>query len=159
STEQSLWLDRLARDHDNLRAVLDWSRKQASSAEISLRLATSLALFWEYRGYFTEARQRLAAALSGPGASDLAYLRSEVLGAASVTAYHQGDYTAMPPLDKERLDIYTRAENKRGMASALTQLSRAAVAVGDYTSGHSLLEQTLAVRREIGLKTGISHAL
>jgi non-specific serine/threonine protein kinase len=157
--EQSLWLDRLQRDHDNLRAALEWSCAQASSADISLRLASSLGLFWEFRGNFTEARQRLAAALDGPGASELAHLRAEVLGVASVTAFHQGDYTSMPPLDKERLEIYTRTGDKRGMASALTQLARAAVALGDYTSAHSLLEQTLALRREIGIKSGISHAL
>ncbi|HET9493427.1 MAG TPA: tetratricopeptide repeat protein [Chloroflexia bacterium] len=157
--EQSLWLDRLERDHDNLHAALEWSRQQASSAEISLRLAASLGLFWEFRGNFTEARQRLAAALSGPGASELTLLRAEVLGVASVTAYHQGDYSFMQPLDKERLEIYKRVEDKRGMASALTQLARAAVALGDYASAHSLLEQTLALRRDIGIKSGISHAL
>lgn len=96
--EQSLWLDRLERDHDNLRAALEWSRAKASSADISLRLAASLGLFWEFRGNFTEARQRLAAALSGPGARELTHLRAEVLGVASVTAFHQGDYAAMPPL-------------------------------------------------------------
>jgi tetratricopeptide (TPR) repeat protein len=157
--EQSLWLDRLERDHDNLRAALEWSRAHASSADISLRLVASLGLFWEFRGNFTEARQRLAAALSGPGASERAHLRAEVLGVASVMAFHQGDYTSMPLLDKERLELYTRAGDNRGMASALTQLARAAVAEGDYTSAHSLLEQTLAVRREIGIKSGISHAL
>jgi predicted ATPase/transcriptional regulator with XRE-family HTH domain len=158
--EQSLWLDRLEREHDNLRAALEWSRSQASSAELSLRLAASLGLFWEYRGTFTEARQRLAAALSGPGAGapELMHLRAEVLGVASVTAFHQGDYTSIPPLDNERLELYTRAGDKPGMASALTQLARAAVAQGNYASAHSLLEQTLAVRREIGTKSGISHA-
>jgi predicted ATPase len=156
--QQSLWLDRLERDHDNLRAGLEWSRAQTSSADLSLRLAASLALFWEYRGHFTEARQRLSAALSGPGAVELTDLRAEVLGVASVTAFHQGDYTAMPPLDHERLELYTRTGNKRGMASALTQLARAAVALGDYPSAHSLLEQTLTLRREIGIKSGISHA-
>jgi predicted ATPase len=157
--EQALWLDRLERDHDNLRAALEWSRSQASSAEISLRLAASLALFWEDRGNFTEARQRLAAALSGPGASEPTHLRAEVLGVASVTAFHLGDYTAMAPLNQERLEIYTRLEDKRGMASALTHISRVATATRDYATAHSLLEQTLALRKEIGLKTGISHAL
>jgi len=159
STEQSLWLDRLEGDHDNLRATLEWSRKQASSAEISLRLATSLALFWEDRGYFTEARQRLAAALSGPGTSEFPFLRAEVLGVASVTAFHTGDYAAMAPLNEERLEIYTRLGDKRGMSSTLTQLSRVATATGDYATSRSLLEQTLAIRKEIGTKTGISHTL
>src|SRR5262249_41639199 len=142
-----------------LRAALEWSRAQASSAEISLRLAASLALFWEDRGNFTEAKQRLAAALSGPGAAEFTHLRAEVLGVASVTAFHLGDYASMAPLNHERLEIYTRLEDKRGMASTLTQLSRVAVTTGDYATAHSLLEQTLALRKEAGHKVGISHAL
>jgi predicted ATPase len=157
--EQSLWLDRLERDHGNLRAALEWSRSQASSAELSLRLAASLALFWEFRGNFAEARQRLEAALSGPGASEFTHLRAEVLGVASVTAFHLGDYSSMASLNHERLEIYKRVGDKRGMASALTQLSRVAVATQDYATAHSLLEQTLAIRKEVGNKAGISHAL
>lgn len=157
--EETLWLDRLERDHDNIRAVLEWSRKQASTAEISLRLAASLALFWEDRGYFPEAKQRLAAALSGPGTSEFAFLRAEVLGVASVTAFHMGDYSSIAPLNEERLEIYRELGDKRGMSSTLTLLARAATAAGDYATAHSLYEQTLALRKEIGTKTGISHTL
>lgn len=56
------WLERLEREHDNLRAALDWFAEHGP-AEDGLRLAAALgsrASFWVTRGYLAEGRQRLA---------------------------------------------------------------------------------------------------
>ena len=59
--EQALWLDRLEREHDNLRAALE--RKTGEAAQ---RLAGALWRFWVVRGYLSEGRERLTTALSHP---------------------------------------------------------------------------------------------
>lgn len=56
-------MNRMEQEHDNLRAALEWSKTAEGTAETCLRLAGSLGLFWEVRGYFTEGRERLAALL------------------------------------------------------------------------------------------------
>jgi predicted ATPase len=56
------WLDRLEREHDNLRAALAWYAQRC--AETGLRLAGHLAHFWALRGYVTEGRQRLEGLLA-----------------------------------------------------------------------------------------------
>ncbi|MGH2627997.1 MAG: ATP-binding protein, partial [Anaerolineales bacterium] len=66
--EQSMWLDRLEQEHENLRAALRWTL-QAGEAEIGLRMGGALAQFWERHGYTREGRGWLDALLADPGAA------------------------------------------------------------------------------------------
>jgi hypothetical protein len=56
--DQTIWLDRLETEHDNRRPALGWSMRQGASWEQGLRLAGTLARFWNLHGYFTEGPQR-----------------------------------------------------------------------------------------------------
>src|SRR5206468_4091287 len=57
--EQQEWLERLEREHDNLRVALDRA-VDCGEVEEGLRLAGALWFFWSVRGYFTEGRSRLS---------------------------------------------------------------------------------------------------
>ena len=50
--DATVWLDRIQPEHDNIRAALTWSLE--NDPELALRLASSLRLFWEVRGHFSE---------------------------------------------------------------------------------------------------------
>ena len=54
----SEWLDRLERDHDNLRAALDWL-EAAGESQLALRLGGAVWEFWCLRGHFAEGWRRL----------------------------------------------------------------------------------------------------
>ena len=56
--EQRAWLDRLERDHDNLRAALSWATGRPDP-ETAVRLCFALWRFWQQRGYLVEARSEL----------------------------------------------------------------------------------------------------
>ncbi len=56
------WLERLASEHENLRAALQWTIDEGER-ERSLRLAGALWPYWEVRGLWTEGRGILAALL------------------------------------------------------------------------------------------------
>jgi ATP/maltotriose-dependent transcriptional regulator MalT len=65
SPQQLLWLERLGREYENLRAALHWLRLQASrvegggeAAEQVARLETALSWFWTLRGYQNDGRRR-----------------------------------------------------------------------------------------------------
>jgi predicted ATPase len=46
---QAEWLHRLEREHDNLRAALDWAER-SSDAETAVRIASAVWRFWQQRG-------------------------------------------------------------------------------------------------------------
>src|ERR1700682_1232761 len=54
SHEQVHWLDRLEREHDNLRIALAWSRAHEDAAAQFGRLVKALLWFWYLRGHLTE---------------------------------------------------------------------------------------------------------
>ena len=57
--EQVTWLKRLEREHDNLRAALEWSRTLQGRPQRGLCLAGALYFFWGVRGYFQEGPRTL----------------------------------------------------------------------------------------------------
>jgi predicted ATPase len=64
--DRKLHLDRIAADHDNVRAADDWA-VEAGDSERALRLTAAMWRFWQARGHLLEARRRLEAALAMPG--------------------------------------------------------------------------------------------
>ena len=62
--DQLLWLPRLDKEHDNLRAALEWSGRAGNRSAIGLRLAAALHLFWQRRTYLSEGRRWLEQAIA-----------------------------------------------------------------------------------------------
>ena len=56
--------ERLAADHENLRAALQWSDDDPSAAADELRLAANLWRYWEIAGHLAEGRGWLTRALA-----------------------------------------------------------------------------------------------
>jgi predicted ATPase len=153
---QAAWLNRLERDHDNLRAALEWS---ADQPEVGLRLAAALAQFWEVHGYWTEGRERLASMLDRTKASGPSAVRAKALTAVGRLAWYQGDYAAARTRHEESLAINRELGVKQGIAQSLSNLGLVALDQGDYTAARVLYEQSLAINGELGDKQGIGRAL
>jgi tetratricopeptide (TPR) repeat protein len=149
------WLDRLEREHDNLRAALAWYAQRC--AEMGLRLAGHLAHFWALRGYLTEGRQRLKGLLAtAPGRpAD----RAKALLGAGALATAQGMYAEARVLFEEGVSLYRMLGDKRGVGTGLYHLGYLARIEGDYALAGSLLEESLVLAREIGDRRAISWAL
>ncbi|HET8631226.1 MAG TPA: helix-turn-helix domain-containing protein, partial [Thermomicrobiales bacterium] len=121
------WLDRLDRDHDNLRAALAWC-EAAGEAELGLRLAAALFRFWSTRGPLAEGRawlDRLLAAAPAAGASGPATaVRATALLAAGVLAYNQGDLPAARALADASLALRRPLGDAGAIAEALNFAGR-----------------------------------
>ncbi len=68
SPQQAVWLERLEREHDNMRAALHWSIEQGATKqriEIGLRLGGALRRFWIVRGFWSEGQTLLGASTGG----------------------------------------------------------------------------------------------
>ena len=158
SAEQLEWVDRMEQEHDNLRSALEWSRTAKNAWDICLRLASTLGLFWEVRGYFTEGRERLATILAMEPAQGRTPARARLLARAAELAYRQSDYAATVALAGESLEIYRDVEDHQGMASMLIKLGNAATEAGDYGNASACLEEALSLWRELDDRHGIARA-
>jgi predicted ATPase len=154
--DQGKWLKQLETEHDNLRAAQAWSMEH--SPEAAMRLAMALGHFWEVRGYLSEGRERLAAALSRAEAGRT-LMRAKALNAAGRLALHQGDYAAAGLLNEESLAIFRELGEKPGIATVLNNLGLVAFRQGNYASAHSRYEESLAMNRELLDDRGVAIAL
>ncbi len=157
---QGWWLDRLEREHDNLRAVLAWAMEQAAEKqriEIALRLAGALERFWAAHGHLREGLNFLERALaSSEGvASDV---RARALNCAAWLALRQGEYEQAELLCKQSLKLY-RVAKGIGTVRALYRLGMIASAKGNDTKARALLEESLALAREVGDTGRIAYVL
>lgn len=147
--QQTAWLARLAREHDNMRAALDWCIGAGETA-LGLALAAVLGQFWTLHGHLSEGRARLARALAAAGAQESAAARAQALDWASVMAYHQCDYAAAKSEAGDALALYRSLGNRYGESRALDTMGDSANEMGDYVTGTALFEEALAIARDMG---------
>jgi tetratricopeptide (TPR) repeat protein len=119
----AVWLKRLEREHDNLRAALEWSLEPAqvgSNPDMALRFCETLREFWEVYGFYREGRAALEQALAYyEGVSTSA--RASALGAAFADCL--GNRHREEELLQESLDLYRELGDTRGIASSLQGLA------------------------------------
>src|SRR5207245_3314297 len=156
---RATWLDRLEIDEENLRAALAWCLAEGSGAEAGLRLARALVRFWEVRGYLSEGRSYLSAALGREGADRPTPERAEALNAAAVLAWMQGDSRSARALFEESLAIEQTSGDPSGIAWSVHHLGHVASEQGDYEMARGLYEESLAIFRELENRAGIAASL
>jgi predicted ATPase len=152
------WMERLALEHDNFRAALEWLT-ETGDAEWGLRLGTALFRFWEMREYLAEARSRLGELLKLPRAAAPTKARARALFAAGVLAAEQGDYVSADAMIRESLDIARHLGDTQGAAVSLNALAVNARDRGDVPVARSLFEESLELWRESGDPRAVARSL
>jgi predicted ATPase/DNA-binding SARP family transcriptional activator len=155
--QQLDWFTQFEREHDNLRAALEWCR-QDTDAEKGLRLASALWWFWRTRGYLSEGRARVAQMLALPDASVHATIRARALNVAGFLALFQGDFAAARQHAQDALAIAQPADDKSAMAMALFVLGDDVVAES-VERGIAMRQQSLALSEAIGDKWMMAFTL
>jgi predicted ATPase/class 3 adenylate cyclase/Tfp pilus assembly protein PilF len=158
-TKAATWLDLLEAEHDNLRMALQWCRNDGEDARLGLRLASSLWQFWHSRGYWSEGREFLMAALAQNGAEKPTPARAKALNGAGRLAGKQGDYRVARTLYEESLSLYEGISDQAGTVRSLRNLGYIARRQGDYAAARSYYEQALRINREIGSPAGEATTL
>jgi predicted ATPase/DNA-binding CsgD family transcriptional regulator len=149
--QQAVWLDRLEREHDNLRGALQWSLEQGetqSSMEMAMRLGGALRLFWWGRGHWSEGRIFLERALAASEGIE-APVRAKALFAAGNLAFIQSDYDRAEPLCQESLALYRELEDQPGIAFSLSLLGSVAWTQGNMVVARNLTEEALEIARQV----------
>ena len=155
---QGDWLARMEREHDNLRAALAFYREGEPGGERELALLGSLVWFWYFRGYVSEGRGWLEAALQEAQRDARTVTLAKVLSAAGVMAYLQSDYGAARARLEEGLVIWEELQDKRGTAFTLAFLGRVLSRQGERRSV-PMLERSAELFKAVGEKWGLALAL
>ena len=155
---QSAWLDRMAREHDNLRAALEWSTAMAGRGEHDAAEAAradvpaSQAIDREVPGVPYDPDSGLGAAGPADVAVRLAIAMHEFWETRGFLS--EGRARLVPVLrDAER------ASDRKAYARAVFAAGRMAMLQRDDDAAAALLEQSLRMYRGLGDKLGISCAL
>ena len=159
--QQALWLERLEREHDNLRVAMEWAVEQGEagqSKEIALRLCAALGWYWFVHDHLSEGRKWMEWALTeSEGAA--APVRGKVLSAAGLLAFEQGDYGRAEALCGESLITLRELGDKVGLANSLHIMALIARARGNYTTALTLIEESLAFSKMVDDVRSIAYAL
>jgi predicted ATPase/class 3 adenylate cyclase len=163
--QQAMWLERLEREHENLRAVMQWSTSQAQgesgdgrAREIALRLGGALRHFWYMRSDFSEGQDFLERALTlhdGVAAS----VRAKALFAATRLNASLGYLDRAEALCEESLALYRELGDTAGIASSLHLLAAISWGMGNLALARSQEEESLALFKEVGDMRAVSYAL
>lgn len=155
---QAAWLNRLSREHDNLRAALGELASDRGDRSQALRLAGALWRFWWIRGNWNEGRARLRELLGEGGPGDPS-ARWKALHGAAVLARSQGAYADARPLLEEALALARAQADRAAVGSLVFELGNVANEEADYATARSLYEESLAIRRALDDKRGVSASL
>jgi predicted ATPase len=142
-TEIVASLNRMEREHDNLRAALAWAI-ETGEAEIGLRLGSALEWFWSQRSHLSEGRQWLDQILAQSSGAP-APLRAKVLFAAGDMAFQQGDFVSAVRLTQQALELFGAGEDKVSIARAYFLLGFVARQHADYAAARSYWMESLAL--------------
>jgi predicted ATPase/DNA-binding SARP family transcriptional activator len=142
---QAQWLQRLEEEHDNCRAAIETFQARGAVEE-GLRMGGVLGWFWWMRGYLWEGRERLQALLAQSGCE----IRTSVPGKA---VRLPGPIRDADPADLHQPGV------RLAQAVALNAAGMLADDQGDYEAARALLQESLALSRELGDQRGAAMAL
>jgi non-specific serine/threonine protein kinase len=160
--DQPVWLERLEREHDNLRAALAWSLA-GCDPEAGLQLAGALLFLWTFHSHLTEGRHWLGDLLRQVGESAASPPRSaayaRALRVASNLARLQGDYAAAQTYAEEAVAVSRELGDELDLAWSMRLLSAALIAQGDHATAQVNLEASAAMCRAGGDSWSLAMSL
>ena len=153
-TEQAKWAKRVEAELDNLRAAIVLALDGVVDPVLAVKFEVALMGFWMLRGYSTEGRNYVRAALALPAvqASDVAHAHALYVGAALADA--QGDHLEALRLADACLALRRGMGNPVEVAAALSLLSLVRLHAGDTTSARESEEEAVEIFRELGNRIG-----
>jgi len=143
---QEAWLERLRREHDNLRAALGRAAERGD-AESGLRLAAALSAFWDFAGHRREGLAWLEHLLATAGevAPDV---RAEALHVAASLAWRVGSSELAVTRQRQSLQLFRELRNPLGVANAMRGLGIALDSQGSYAESLLMFEEAVALLRK-----------
>ncbi len=152
--DQAQWIECGEADLDNIRAATANALQGRADAFIAVKMAVALQGFWRLRGYATEGRAVVKAALALPAVQAAEMAHAFALYVGAVLAWHQGDHAAAHPMLEKCLALRRALGNPLEIAATLSTLALARLQSGDPQGAAESEREALAMFSEHGDKVG-----
>jgi len=152
--KQAEWTRRLEVELDNLRAAITLALEGGVDPILAVKFEVALMGFRILRGYSTEGRKNVRAALSLPAvqASDIAHAHALYVGAT--LADSQGNHAEALRMLEACLVLRRGLVNLFDIAATLSTLSLVRLHAGDASSARDSEKEALQIFRQIGDRVG-----
>ncbi len=157
--EQAEWMRRLEVELDNLRAAIALALAGGVDSVIAVKFEVALLRFRILRGYLTEGRSNIHAALELPEMREPNVARAHALYVGGALASNQSDHAEATRLLTESLAIRQGLGNMLDVAGTLSALGVVYLQSGDAAKARECEEQCLAIFRQLGNRIGEALAL
>jgi predicted ATPase/class 3 adenylate cyclase/Tfp pilus assembly protein PilF len=151
-SEGGQWARRLEIELDNLRAAIALALSGGVESVIAVKFEVALQNFRILRGYVTEGRNNIRAALALPSLPDIA--RCHALYVGGTLATRQGDPVGAMTMLTECLALRRSLGDPRETAGTLSTLALAHLQQGDTAMARERAEEALGLFRELGDQLG-----
>ncbi len=155
ASQGPMWLARLEREHDNLRAALE--RLDTTGADESfLRLVTALTLFWELRGHLREGGRWFARALARD--EEPSSVRARALWGATHVAMYSDDFETAAQRGPQALAMAEAIADEWATTRVLSALSYVQLFT-DPEAARVGAARSIDLSRKIGDNWGVAYGL
>jgi predicted ATPase/DNA-binding SARP family transcriptional activator len=137
-------IERLATDHDNIRAASAWAATDASRAELAVRFVGALYWLWYALGQFREARQLTDRVLALDAGAVDPLLRGRALLTSALTALAQGEYARAGADFTAAYPLLEAGRDALGMATCRAKHGAAFLLMGDLPAAVRTLDEAVA---------------
>ena len=157
--EQARWVQRMETELDNTRAALALALAGGVDAFIAVKISVAMQGFWTLRGYLSEGRAAVRAALllTDVQASPMAQAHALYVGAA--LAASQSDYVEAERMLETCLALRRQLGNNVDIAATLSTLALAHFGRGDMHGALAGEQEALPLFRAAGHRVGEAVAL
>ena len=154
--DQAGWLDRLEREHDNLRAAFKTTLDLGQIA-LGLKLVSALWWYWDTRSYPMEGAEWVQQMLPLAGEAPRS-VRARALAVASGLVVGTSPERAIQ-YARESLDLARELDDNFAAALALHRMAWGFQYQGDYVRAADLLEESLVLFEKTGADWETAYAL
>jgi len=157
--DETIWLDRLEAEFDNIRAALAFSVTDLDSAEPGLRLASGLHRFCNMRGHGGEVLEALNVLFERPDARLPTRVRARALTVGSHLLDFFGNDPPPPSMVSEALTIARSLADDAVAADALSQLCWLSFEHDDLPAALAQIDEAVGLARAAGDPRLIAYVL